>query len=62
VVIRAVVVALVVILTLVMMVTAVVLAVVVMVLLMTGRIIGAMARYRHAAATDRHHACNRKCR
>jgi hypothetical protein len=39
-----------------------VLALVVMVLLVTGRVIGALAGNRHAAATDRHHACNRKYR
>jgi hypothetical protein len=37
-------------------------ALVVMVLLVTGRVIGAVARDRHAAATDRHHTCNRECR
>jgi hypothetical protein len=58
-----VVVAVVVILTLVMVAAVVmVLALVVMVLLVTDRVIGAVARYRHTAATDRHHACNRKCR
>ena len=43
-------------------VMVVVLALVMMVLLVAGRVIGAMAGNRHTAATDRHRACNRKCR
>jgi len=39
-----------------------VLALVVMVLLVAGRVIGAVAGDRHAAATDCHHARNRECR
>jgi hypothetical protein len=43
-------------------VVVMVLALVVMVLLVSGRVISAVAGNRHAATTDRHHACYRKCR
>jgi len=43
-------------------VVMVVLALVMMVADVTGRVIGAVACNRHATASNRHNACNRKCR